>query len=351
MKRMAESRVKQVVFFGGFLLFVYLLYRVGWDVLTHDFKLLGWALLLILMLSGIKYLMSGGALAAAFFPEERQPWTSLFGYRVAGEAMNYLSIAGPLVSEPVKASLVRGVAFEPALASTLVETTINTIAASMVTVAGLAVFVLRYSTGSTLQFAGYGAMAILLALSFSLLYALRRRAPFLTWPWERVRRLGWRASPKAGEKLSLVEARIHRLSAERPAALGLIFLLSFAAQGLALLEIYAALVPLGITVSFSSVLVMEAFTKLAKAIFFFVPGRVGADEGSSAGIFALLGLAPAAGLTLALARRLRAIFWSGVGLGVLFAHSVKFEGSRAGVLDRRPAGNGVTNCFRACKGN
>jgi len=336
---MTRRRFNQISFLLGFALFLYLLRRVGWDSLVHDFRLIGWFLVLILVLSGIKYVISAWAWAAAFFPEERQSWPTLFGYRLAGEAMNYLSIAGPLLGEPVKASLLRGVGFAPALASTLLETTVNAIAGSLVTIAGLAVLVGWHASGNTLRYAGTGAMLILLALGVGFLYALKYRLPFLTWPWQRLRHIAWLSSPKLGENLALIEGRMHRLSAERPGALGLIFLLSFVNQGLALLEIYAVIIPLGITLKFSSVLVMEAFTKLAKALFFFVPARIGADEGSSAGIFALLGLAPTAGVTLALARRLRAIFWSAVGLAFLLAHSVK-PGSPRPEMEDRPSSDG-----------
>jgi hypothetical protein len=203
-------------------------------------------------------------------------------------------------------------------------------------VAGLAVLVLWQAPGDMLRYAGFGAILILLALGVGFLYVLTYRAPFLTWPWQHVRHISWLSSPTLGEHLALIEGRMHRLRAESPGALWLIFLLSFVNQGLALLEIYAVALPLGVTLRFSSVLVMEAFTKLAKALFFFVPARIGADEGSSAGIFALLGLAPAAGVTLALARRLRAIFWSAVGLAFLLAHSVK-PGSRHREVEAQPS--------------
>lgn len=320
---MSRLRVKQILFLLGLSVFVYLLRRVGWDTLAHDFRLMGWVLVLMLVLSGIKYAIEAFAWSVAFFPDERQSWPALFGSRLAGEAMNYLSIAGPLLGEPVKASMVRGVGFTSALASTLVETTVNTIAASLTTVIGLAALVLWYAPGNSLRYGSYVAILILLSFGFGFLYAMKHRVPFLTWPWQRLRRISWLSSRKLDEKLALVEGRMHRLSAERPGALWLMFLLSFVNQGLGLLEIYAVVIPLGIAPGLMGVLAMEAFTKLAKALFFFVPGRVGADEGSAAGIFVLLGLSPAAGVTLALARRLRAIFWSAVGLAFLFVHSAK----------------------------
>ncbi|MBI3951694.1 MAG: flippase-like domain-containing protein [Acidobacteria bacterium] len=327
---MTRRRFNQILFLLGLSLLVYLLRRVGWDALAHDFRLMGWALVLILVLSGIKYAISAFAWAAAFFPEERQSWRTLFGSRLAGESMNYLSIAGPLLSEPIKASMLHGVRFASALASTLLETTMNAIAAGLVTVAGLAMLVL-YAQAFALRSIGYVFILILLALAGSFLYALKYRVPFLTWPWKRLRHISWFSSPKLGEHLAVIQERMHRLRAERPGALWLIFLLSLVSQGLGLLEIYAVVIPLGIRPGFSNVLMMEAFTKLVKALFFFVPARIGADEGSSAGIFALLGLSPATGVTLALARRARTLVWSAVGLAFLLAHSVKAVPQRSEV--------------------
>lgn len=334
---MAGQTYKRILFALGFFFFVYLLRQIGWEALARDFRLLGWSIVLILSLNGVKYAISALAWATAFFPEERQSWTSLFGRRLAGEAMNYLSMGGPLLSEPAKASLVQGVGFAPALASTLVESLSNIIAGSLVTAAGLAMLVLWQPVEWPMRLAAYLAIALLLLFCLAFPYALKRGVPFLTWGWRRARRVGWLSSPKLGEKLALVEGRMHRLSAERPTALWGIFLLSLATQGLALLEVYAIILPLGITPHFSSVVMMEAFTKLAKAVFFFIPARIGADEGSSAGIFALMGLTPTAGITFAFARRLRALFWSAIGLLYLFSQGVKPARKDHPVIDKPPA--------------
>ncbi len=320
---MTRRRFERVSFLLGSFLFCYLLWQLGWRTLAHDFRSVGWFLFLILAASGIRYVVRAVSWAAAFFPEERQSWRDLFGYRLAGEALNYLSIAGPLLGEPVKASMLRGIRFAPSLGSTLLETTVNGVAAVLVTLLGIALLLLRHTPAAALRHAGYLAMAVLLLFVVGVPYALKRRLPVLTWPWKRLRRAPWLSSPVLGENLAIVEARMHRLSAERPGALWLIFLLGFVTQGLAILEIYAVMLPLGIAPAFSTVVIVEAVTKLVKAIFFFVPARIGADEGSTAGIFTLLGFAPAAGMTLALARRLRAIFWSGIGLAFLLSESVK----------------------------
>lgn len=323
-----SNRYKQMFFLLGLVFLLYLLRNSGWNALAVGFRRLGWFLVLILVLSGIKYALSALAWSAAFFPEERQSWRQLFGYRVAGEALNYLSFAGPLLGEPVKASMLRGVRFLPGLASTLLESMVNTIAATLVSVAGL-VLLLRNLPGAAARVTGDVTILLLLGFAGGFLYVLRNRVRFLTGSWRALRWIPRLSSPWLGEKLMLVEERMHRLSFERPAAFSWMFALSFAAQGLALLEIYVVLASLGITPSLFTILVIEAFTKLAKAVFFFVPTRIGADEGSSAGIFLLLGFSPAAGIMLALARRLRALFWSVVGLGLLLAYD-------QGLGSRRP---------------
>lgn len=341
---MTLREYKRILFALGVFFFVYLLRQIGWEALARDFRLLGWSIVLILSLSGVKYAISALAWATAFFPEERQSWTSLFGRRLAGEAMNYLSMGGPLLSEPAKASLVQGVGFAPALASTLVESLSNIIAGSLVTAAGLAMLVLWQPMEWTMRLAAYLVIILLLLFCLAFPYALKRRAPFLTWGWQRLRHIGWLSSPKLGGKLALVEGRMHCLSAERPSALWNIFLLSLATQGLALLEVYAVILPLSVTPRFSSVVMMEAFTKLAKAVFFFIPARIGADEGSSAGIFALMGLAPTAGITLAFARRLRALFWSAIGLLYLFSQGIKPAGKEQPMVDQTLASlNSIRN--------
>lgn len=184
---MTRRTLKQVFFLLGLTLFVYILHQAGWATLAHGFRRLAWFLLLVLLLSGIRYVIGALAWAAAFFADERQSWHELFGYRLAGEALSYLSLAGPLVGTPAKASLLPRVRFLPALASTLLETTVNIIAASVVIVAGLVLLVLWHAPGSTLRYASYLAIPILVAFVFGFLYALKHQVPLLTGPWKRLR--------------------------------------------------------------------------------------------------------------------------------------------------------------------
>ena len=66
---------------------------------------------------------------------------------------------------------------------------------------------------------------------------------------------------------------------------------------------------------------IEALTKLVNIAGTFNPGNIGTYEGGNMLITKMFGLTAAAGLTLAFARRLRALFWAGVGILCLISLS------------------------------
>jgi len=62
---------------------------------------------------------------------------------------------------------------------------------------------------------------------------------------------------------------------------------------------------------------IEAASKLVGVSLFFIPGQVGAAEGTYAFIFKTVGLPASVGYALAVARRLRSILVAGVGLSIM----------------------------------
>jgi hypothetical protein len=91
-------------------------------------------------------------------------------------------------------------------------------------------------------------------------------------------------------------------------------LLETASHVLLMAEVFVMLRSLAIGVSARDVLVIEGSAKLVAFVFFFVPAQLGATEGGNALIFPLLGLPVAAGVTLALVRRIRSVCIAGIGL-------------------------------------
>ena len=87
---------------------------------------------------------------------------------------------------------------------------------------------------------------------------------------------------------------------------------------MAVLEVYLILWLMGIKIGLLGALVFEALTKLVNAVGAFNPGNIGTYEGGNMLIAKMFGLTGAVGLSVALTRRLRAIFWTAVGGFCLF---------------------------------
>src|SRR5439155_11403233 len=100
---------------------------------------------------------------------------------------------------------------------------------------------------------------------------------------------------------------------------GLFRVLTIEAGGHALLAmgIWIVIQTLALPARPSDPFVVEGGVKFISAAFFFIPGQIGASESVYAFLFDVLGLTAAAGLTMALVRRVRALIVAATGLGVL----------------------------------
>jgi len=103
---------------------------------------------------------------------------------------------------------------------------------------------------------------------------------------------------------------------DRPLRFLSILAIECAAQALLVLELYVLLRATGMSFPMYQPFLIEAATKFTGLVFFFIPGQVGAAEGTYAFIFRTVGLPASAGFALALARRLRSLLVAGAGLAL-----------------------------------
>src|SRR5262249_8125059 len=81
------------------------------------------------------------------------------------------------------------------------------------------------------------------------------------------------------------------------------------------LEVWLILRAVGLPISLGGAMAVETFTRVASFGSVFIPASIGALEASSLAAATAVGI-NAAGAPLALARRLRGLFWAGVGLAI-----------------------------------
>ena len=66
--------------------------------------------------------------------------------------------------------------------------------------------------------------------------------------------------------------------------------------------------------TFAEAIMFESLNRVVTVAFKFVPLRVGVDEAISGAFAPVLGLAAASGVSLAVIRKVRSLFWMGLGL-------------------------------------
>ncbi len=110
---------------------------------------------------------------------------------------------------------------------------------------------------------------------------------------------------------------LYTFYARRRRAFYLIFWLNMGAHLINVIEVYVILVLLELPGTFLTGFLVEAVTKVINLVFFFVPTRAGVYESGNALLLQALGMGAAAGVALAIIRKLRAFLWVGYGLVVI----------------------------------
>lgn len=318
---------------------------IGPSILVRQFAALRWSLLLIFALGLVKHLLRTLAWKQALKAEGVDlGYRDLLRVRVGSQALAYLSSMGLLVSEPLKPWLLRkAVAIESTIPATMVEAGVYWFTSLFVTTVGFFVALhMMADQQNTLLFA-----IVWLATFCAALLLLFMRSPLLPKLERLIRRRSaprprWLAAlGKAGE----MEAQMRSFRLRHVRVTIIILGLNILVQVAMFTEVWVTLSAIGVAIGVFQIAAIEAASRMVKMVSFYLPGRLGADEAGAAGSFMLLGLDPAAGLTLAIVRRVQGLFWAAFGLTWLsrsgaapkLSRSAASEGARPGSEEVHPA--------------
>jgi len=300
---------------GGCLLFAYVVRRTGVSEIFEGIQRVGWGLLIVLALAGMRF-----AIRAACWRLCMPVSTPLtFGHALsaflAGDAVGSVTPLGLLASEPTKVLLTRHhLATGESVASLAIENLIYTASVVAMVAIGLAVVLATVPLTAPWRLEIGAALAGLVAAGGVALWLLRG-----TWDDSRGARPRWR------ERLAAVRLAVVGFSALHPTRLWRAFALDLLFHALAVLEIYLTLQWLlgELSPTLAQAVVFEALNRVITVAFKFVPFRIGVDEALSGALAPMLALNPAAGVSLAVVRKVRSLFWAGIGLGIVAAHPSK----------------------------
>lgn len=354
MKKSAFHAFQVVSFLAGIILFVYLLQKTGLGTLGHYLSALGWGFVLIVAISAVRNCVRAGSWYVAIEPNERRiSFWRLMNTMLACEAIKYLTATGPLLAEPAKAAMVRRqIPLLQGFSSVLVENLIYYLTVIVFMFAGLPTLIRVVEVPGNVKATGFllmGFIAVAVALTSLAIshrwYIIARGLEQLA-RFGRVRRVGRRAGRAAepteehnggtmhqgrlesiASQVRAVEDNLYTFYERRRGAFHLIFWLNMSAHFINVVEVYVILVLLELPGRMLIGFLIEAVTKVINMFFFFVPTRAGVYESGNALLLEALGMSAAAGVALAIIRKLRAFVWVGYGLFVIGVMTFKRGGA------------------------
>ena len=306
---------------AGAVLFAVAIRDVGWADVAAGIRRVGWGLLPILVLAGVRFVLRAEAWRRCMPADARIPLRQAWEAYLAGDALGNITPLGLVASEPTKIFLVRHrLATRQAASSLALDVFVYS--TSVVAMIGIGLVALV----ATLSLPDGWRAAILAALAALVVgVVIAWRLVGGTWDEGRGARPQWRA------RLSALRESVLARSAGHPSRLWSVFLLHALFHVCAIAELYLTLWWLEAEPTVAQALIFSALDRVVIVLFKFVPLRIGVDEASAGGMAALLGWPAATGVALALVKKLRSLAWTGVGLLLIASHPAQ----AAPAADRR----------------
>jgi putative membrane protein len=302
---------------AGVALLAALVHRLGSSALMANLRLVGWGIVLIVAQEIFAIVANTLGWRAAFPAHSALPLRHLIAPRIAGDAVNYVTPTATLGGELVRARLLHDRAARLDVATSIAIAKLSQTIAQLGFIAvGVIVAVAAIPLSGGLRLGLIATTAALSALGVAV-WAAQRRGMFaplvrLAARFDRHDRLA-----DLGRRMQRLDAEIARVHQAR----GRPFVVSsgwfFVGWALGTVEIALMLWLLGVPVTPTRVLAIEALSAAIDATLFFVPGKLGTQEGGKVLIFAALGLDPALGLSIGVLRRIRELAWALIGLLIL----------------------------------
>jgi hypothetical protein len=232
------------------------------------------------------------------------------------DGIGQFGVAGKVIGEGMRISLLgRVVPLASALSAGAIDGGLHTFTAVLVTVSGISATLVIAPLSAAWRAYALLLVAALVALVILVGVSVTRRWHLVG---NAVRAIG--RSPRlrnwVHDKQSIIDSAEDNLLTfhdEAPAAFWTTLICNLLWHALAVAEVYVILRFMGARIALGGAFVVEGLTKVINLVGAFNPGNFGTYEGGNMLIAKIFGVTGTSGLTLALCRRARTLFWAGVG--------------------------------------
>jgi uncharacterized protein (TIRG00374 family) len=299
------------------LLFAVTLYHVDLQETVDSAARLGLALPIILLPGTCWQLLRTWGWAISFPDDARPAFTRLFRVRLAADAISFFTVRG-LAGEPLKVVLLLDRS-APQITTAAIALERLAFAVMSIVIAGsisfMAVTRLSMPGAWDTVFTSLSIVAVLVVPLVAVI-ARRRTGDYLGRLVERLDRLTGRRFETSGVVRFILDVEDVLLELLRGDWRRLVILtvLPIVCYLVMATEVWLVFWAIGQPIGVMQGLAIETFSRLGSVFSWAIPANIGALEAANASVVAMLGLA--GGGSLALARRVRALLWAGVGLAL-----------------------------------
>jgi hypothetical protein len=314
-----SSRI--VLLVAGTALLVVLLWRLGPAEILGTLGQIGWYFVPILLLGGAHQAVRALALNVCILRPGTLSYRDAVAIRLSGEAVQTLTLTGPVLAEPTKAWLLerRGLTFKEGFAATLTEYLIYSFVSAAMAIIGLIALVVRFEPSAAITSIASAIVIMCGVFLAASVIAIGRRFYLIGTIVSALSRAGvlrGRLRPDM-DAVNRIEDLLLIVLRDSPVRLATVAAIEIVAQALLVFELFWLLRAIHVVVPATSVFLIEAWAKFFDFAFLLVPLQVGVLEGTYASIFGVLGLPLAGGFVLAFLRRARGLVIAGLGLAML----------------------------------
>jgi hypothetical protein len=332
-----QARNRKLARFGilfallGLLLFAYFVRKAGIGEILIGIRRLGLGFLLVLAISTVRQIARSLAWVRCFEAPYSLRFRDAFAARVMGDALgNIVPLASVAVSEPSKAAFVsERVPLMASLSALALENIFYSLSVALLIFSGTAALLLSFSLPKPLRYASLAALIVTLVIAPLGYYVIRRQWKFLSGPMSFMAGRGiahaW-MTDKGIPRARTLEDRIYGFYTRNSSRLLSIFLLEVCFHLAGVAEIYVTLSFISsVRPTLLTAFILESVNRVINVVFKFVPLRTGIDEAGTGMLSKVLGFTTAIGVTLAIVRKARDIFWTAIGVGLMVRRGLSLK--------------------------
>ena len=307
-------------------LFAYVVVRAKPEVILDKIRLLGWGFVMLILLSGIRSVLRTLAWKYCVQTSGRHPKAlDLFAPRLVGEALNDAMPLGPVLGETARViGISRFIPAQDGASSVVIEDLTYGLAALTFMLSGIALGLFSLTTSRTFQWMAASLAIGLSVAALAIYWTTRRQILVLGRLLDYLTQAGvrWDFLERHESQVRAAERDICDFFRTHSRLFIFVFAVEFATNFTGVADTYLILKATAAHPSLLAAYLMEATSRAVRLTFSFIPFGLGVQEGTAAATLGALGYAASEGVSLAIIRKIRTLFWTALGLLLAARYSV-----------------------------